>query len=54
MTWVGYFALQSPDTVTWAEFDLAAGNYAVTSFVVDPETGRPQVLDGMATVFRVA
>lgn len=54
LEWVGYFALQSSGTATWAEFDLAPGTYAVTSFVVESETSRPQVLDGMATVFRVA
>jgi hypothetical protein len=42
VAWVGYAALQSGGQTTWAEFDL------------DPATGRPHVLDGMATVFAVA
>jgi hypothetical protein len=53
LTWVGYFALQSPGVQSWAEFDLTPGRYAVTSFVLDPETQRPQILDGMAVVFDV-
>ncbi|MFM9107209.1 MAG: hypothetical protein ACKOWF_10995 [Chloroflexota bacterium] len=54
MAWAGFFAMQSPGTATWAEVDLAPGTHAVTSFVVDPGTGRPQVLDGLAVVFEVA
>jgi hypothetical protein len=52
--WVGYAALQSGGQVTWAEFDLEPATYAVICFIVDPATGRPHVLDGMATVFTAA
>jgi hypothetical protein len=53
MAWVGYAALQSGGQTTWAEFDLDPATYAVICFIVDPATGRPHVLDGMATVFVV-
>ncbi|MCC6315484.1 MAG: hypothetical protein IT337_15875 [Thermomicrobiales bacterium] len=52
--WAAYFALQSGGQTTWAEFDLEPGAYAVICFVIDPDTGRPHVLDGMAAVFAVA
>lgn len=51
---VGYAALQSGGQTTWVEFDLDPGSYAVICYIVDPHTGRPHVLDGMATVFAVA
>lgn len=53
MTWVGYAAIQSGGQTTWAEFDLDPGTYAVICYIMDPATGRPHVLDGMATVFTV-
>jgi hypothetical protein len=54
VAWVGYAALQSGGQTTWAEFDLDPATYAVICFIIDPATGRPHVLDGMATVFAVA
>jgi hypothetical protein len=51
--WVGYAALQSGGTTTWAEFDLEPATYAVICYIVDPVTGRPHVLDGMVDVFTV-
>ena len=54
MAWVGYAALQSGGQTTWAEFDLEPATYAVICFIIDPATGRPHMLDGMATVFTVA
>jgi hypothetical protein len=54
MAWVGYAALQSGGQTTWAEFDLEPATYAVICFIFDPATGRPHVIDGMATVFAVA
>ncbi len=54
MAWVGYAALQSGGQTTWAEFDLEPATYAVICFIFDPATGRPHVIDGMATVFTVA
>ena len=53
MTPVGYAALQSGGQTTWVELDMEPGTYAVICFIIDPETGRPHVLDGMATVFTV-
>jgi hypothetical protein len=53
MAWVGYAALQSGGQTTWAEFDLEPATYAVICFIFDPVTGRPHVIDGMATVFAV-
>jgi len=53
VAWVGYAALQSGGQTTWAEFDLEPATYAVICFIIDPVTGRPHVLDGMATVFGV-
>ena len=53
MAWVGYAALQSGGQTTWAEFDLEPATYAVICFIFDPVTGRPHVIDGMATVFTV-
>lgn len=50
---VGYAALQSGGQTTWIELDVQAGTYAVICFIVDPMTGRPHVMDGMATVFTV-
>jgi hypothetical protein len=51
--WVGYAALQSGGTSTWAEFDLEPATYAVICFIINPETGRPHAADGMVTVFTV-
>jgi hypothetical protein len=51
---VGYAALQSGGQTTWVEFDLSPATYAVISFIIDPGTGRPELLDGMVTVFTVA
>jgi len=53
-TFVGYAALQSGGQTTWVGFDLEPATYAVVCYIVDPATGRPHVLDGMATVFTVA
>jgi hypothetical protein len=53
IAWVGYAALQSGGQTTWAEFNLDPATYAVICFIIDPVTGRPHVLDGMATVFGV-
>jgi len=50
---VGYAALQSGGQTTWIELDLTPGSYAVICFIIDPMTGRPHVMDGMATVFIV-
>ena len=52
--WVGYAALQSGGTTTWAEFDLKPATYAAVCFILDAETGRPHAADGMVTVFTVA
>lgn len=52
-TFVGYAALQSGGQTTWVEFDLDPGTYAVICYIINPMTGRPHVLDGMATVFAV-
>ncbi len=54
VAWVGYAALQSGGQTSWAEFDLKPATYAIICFIFDPVTGRPHVLDGMATVFTVA
>lgn len=50
---VGYSALQSGGQTIWIELDLTPGSYAVICFIIDPMTGRPHVIDGMATVFTV-
>ncbi len=52
-TFVGYAALQSGSQTTWVEFDLEPATYAVISYIFDPTTGRPHVIDGMVTVFTV-
>ena len=53
ITWVGYAALQSGGQTIWTEFDLEPGTYAVICFILDMETGRPHMLDGMVTTFTV-
>jgi hypothetical protein len=53
MTPAGYAALQSGGQTTWNEFDLTPGTYAVICFIVDIETGRPHLMDGMVTTFTV-
>jgi hypothetical protein len=53
-TWVGYAALQSGGTTTWAEFDLEQATYAVACFIIDQATGQPHLANGMVTVFEVA
>ena len=53
-TWVGYAALQSGGTTTWAEFDLEPATYTVICFILDPATGQPHLANGMVTVFEVA
>ena len=53
MVGVGYAALQSGGQTTWNAFDLEPATYAVICFIIDPVTGRPHALDGMATVFAV-
>jgi hypothetical protein len=52
-TWVAYAALQSGGQRTWTAWNLEPATYAVICFIIDPVTGRPHVLDGMATVFMV-
>ncbi len=49
----GYVALQSGGQTTWNEFDLKPGTYAVICFIIDLETGRPHLMDGMVTTFTV-
>ncbi len=49
----GYVALQSGGQTTWNEFDLKPGTYAVICFIIDQETGRPHLMDGMVTTFTV-
>jgi hypothetical protein len=51
---VGYAALQSGGHTTWVQFDLEPGTYAVICYIIDPESERPHVLDGMATGVAVA
>lgn len=53
MTWVGYAAMQSGGTTTYAEFDLKPGTYAVICFIFDPATQMPHLMNGMVTVFTV-
>jgi hypothetical protein len=53
IAWVGYAALQSGGQTIWTEFDLEPGTYAVICFILDIETGRPHMLDGMVTTFTV-
>lgn len=52
-TGVAYAALQSGGQTTWNAWNLEPGSYAVICFIIDPVTGRPHVMDGMATVFTV-
>jgi hypothetical protein len=52
-TLVGYAALQSGGQTTWNEFDLDPGSYAVLCFIVDPNSGRPHLADGMVSLFTV-
>lgn len=35
------------------EFDLTPGTPAVICFIIDLETGRPHLMDGMVTIFTV-
>ena len=35
------------------DLDLKPGKYAVVCFIIDPETGRPHLMDGMVTTFTV-
>lgn len=51
--WVGYAALQSGGQTIWTEFDLEPATYVVICFILNPETGRPHILDGMVTTFTV-
>jgi hypothetical protein len=52
-TYVGYAALQSGGQTTWVGFDLDPGSYAALCFIVDGESGRPHLADGMVNVFTV-
>jgi hypothetical protein len=52
-TYVGYAALQSGGQTTWVGYDLDPGSYAVLCFVMDGESGRPHIADGMVSVFTV-
>ena len=51
---VAYAALQSGGQTTWVGLDLEPATYAVVCFIIDPATGRPHAIDGMATVFTAA
>lgn len=53
MVWIGYGAMQSGGTVTWSEFDLTPGTYAVVCFIMDDENSAPHLMDGMVTTFVV-
>jgi hypothetical protein len=53
MVWTGYGAIQSPGTVTWAEFDLEPGTYAVICYIMDDVQSMPHFMDGMITIFTV-
>lgn len=53
MIWVGYVAVLSPGQDAWVEFDFAPGTYALTSFVVDPATQMPAIMQGMSHGFTV-
>ncbi|MBA2753781.1 MAG: hypothetical protein H0U40_04870 [Chloroflexia bacterium] len=53
VVWMGYCAVLSPGQTAWAEFDLEPGTYALTSWVIDPETGTPALLQGMVHGFTV-
>ena len=50
---VGYAALLSPGQTMWHEYDLEPGSYVVMSFIADPGTGMPAVLQGMVGNFTV-
>ncbi len=52
--WVGYAAIMSPGQSIVTEYDLAPGTYAALCFIVDPETGMPHLMEGMAQSFTVA
>ena len=51
---VGYAALLSPGQTMWHEYDLEPGSYVAMSFIADPGTGMPAVLQGMVGNFTVA
>lgn len=52
-TWVGYAAILSPERTIWEEFDFEPGHYLATSWVIDPETGMPALMQGMIQPFTV-
>lgn len=52
-TWVGYAAILSPGRTIWEEFTFEPGNYLVASYVIDPETGMPALMQGMIQPFTV-
>lgn len=50
---VGYAALLSPGQTMWHEYELEPGSYITMSFIADPQTGMPAVLNGMFGNFTV-
>jgi hypothetical protein len=53
MVWTGYGAMQSGGTVTYTEFDLKSGTYAVICYIMDDEESAPHMMEGMVTTFVV-
>jgi hypothetical protein len=51
--WAGEISMNSPGYSTWAEFNLEPGHYLVTSWGLEPESGLPAALAGMARGFTV-
>ena len=52
-TWVGYAAILSPGRTIWQEYNFEAGNYLVASYVIDPATDLPALMQGMVQPFVV-
>lgn len=44
-------AIQSPGTSLWVNANMAPATYALTCFVVDPDSGMPHAMTGMTDVF---
>jgi hypothetical protein len=53
ITPVGGLGWLSPGTTAWIELELEAGTYVALCYVVDPDTGRSHLADGMVSVFTV-
>ncbi len=49
----GGILLQSPGQTIWESVNLQPGTYVALCFVTDPKTGKPHVMEGMATLFHV-